>query len=327
MSRITFQDNSYDSHTDESVLDCLKRHNVDYPCACQAGVCQSCLAQLTTGTIESSWQKGLKETLVAKNFFLACLAKPTLDITFSMPALNEITTPAQIKDIRYFNRNVICLRLVVSELELWTPGQYLNLVNPDGCRRSYSIANIPEEDGYIELHIKLMPNGVMSEWLKNIAQPGTDIHLQGPMGDCFYVNTSKEEFPIILAGTGTGLAPLLAITRDALRLQHTGNITLIHGGVCAEDLYLDEQLQSLAQQHEQLNYESCVLQGHGMHQESPIDKVLLTTLKTHTNARVYVCGPEETTKKLKTTAFLSGVPSAYIYSDTFLDSSKSQKAA
>ncbi|PIQ42474.1 MAG: ferredoxin [Gammaproteobacteria bacterium CG11_big_fil_rev_8_21_14_0_20_46_22] len=321
MLRITFQDECYENHTDETVLDCLKRHQVDYPCGCQSGICQSCLAQLTDGEMDSSWQKGLKETLLAKNYFLACLAKPKEDISLALPGLDDITRPAQIKKIQYLNKNVICLALLVSETTLWTPGQYLNLINFEGCRRSYSIANVPEEDGYIALHIKLMPNGVMSAWLKNTAHPGCNVCLQGPMGDCFYTNPSKESFPMVLAGTGTGLAPLLAIVRDALRQQHKGQITLIHGGVCAEDLYLDEKLKQLAKQHKQLAYKSCVLNGDGIHQESTIDKVVLNTLKNNPRAKVYVCGPEATTKKLKTTAFLAGVPSALIYSDAFLDNS------
>ncbi len=127
-------------------------------------------------------------------------------------------------------------------------------INPEGCRRSYSIANIPEEDGYIELHIKLIPKGCMSNWIKNAAHPGSKVHLQGPMGACFYVNPKHECFPLVLAGTGTGLAPLAAIVRVAIRQRHQGDITLIHGGVCAEDLYLDAELTRLAGQHEQLTY-------------------------------------------------------------------------
>jgi NAD(P)H-flavin reductase/ferredoxin len=322
MALITFQEKSYDNNTDETVLDCLKRHEVDYPCACQSGVCQSCLAQLTSGTIEPSWQKGLKETLVAKNYFLACLAKPADDITLALPELDEVTTPGLIKQVTYFNHNVICVRLLVSYSEQWIPGQYVNLINPDGHRRSYSIANVPEEDGFVELHIKLIPDGIMSDWIKNTADSGCKVHLQGPIGDCFYTNSAKENFPIVLVGTGTGLAPLLAIARDAIRQNHKGKITLLHGGVYVEDLYLDEQLQQFAQQYGQLTYKGCVLNGDGLHQEASIDKALLKVLEINTQARVYICGPEETTKKLKTTAFIAGVPSAFIYSDVFIDSGK-----
>ncbi len=320
MTIITFEQQRYELQDDESLLDCLLRHNINYPCSCRSGVCQSCIAQLVDGKIEPAWQKGLRDTHCAKKYFLPCLAKPKCDIAFASTSLNEICSPAVIQSKYYLNNNVMAFHILVDPLQQWIPGQYVNLINPDGCRRSYSIANIPELDGYIELHIKIIPNGLMSEWLVHHAHEGVAIQLQGPMGDCFYFNPTQAAFPMILAGTGTGLAPLLGITRDALRHQHTGTIHLIHGGVCEEDLYLDATLQELNINNDSLCYESCVLHSDGIHQTESIDKVLLRAISDPINTRVYVCGPADTTKKLKLCAFLAGVPSANIYSDTFIDS-------
>ncbi|WP_156792733.1 hypothetical protein [Rickettsiella massiliensis] len=36
------------------------------------------------------------------------------------------------------------------------------------------------------------------------------------------------------------------------------------------------------------------------------------------NARVFICGPEETTRRLKIKAFLAGVLSSSLYSDAFV---------
>lgn len=320
MPKVKFNQKRYTLRENETVLDCLLRHGVDYPCSCRSGVCQSCLAELTDGKLEPAWQKGLKDTLVAKSCFLPCLAKPRTDVALALPDLNEMTSSAVIKQITYFVENVICLRLLVDNLTQWTPGQYVNLINTQGCRRSYSIANVPEEDGYLDLHIKLTPGGIMSDWLKNIACTGLKVYLQGPMGECFYVNPQQESFPMILAGTGTGLAPLLAITREALRQQHQGNIVLIHGGVSKKDLYLDVVLKQLAKKNAQLVYRCCVLQDENACQNEDINQALSQTVKSYPQARVYVCGPEATVKKLKTTAFLAGAPSKFIYSDAFLNS-------
>ena len=318
MPKITFNNKSYETLEGETVLDCLIRNQVEYPCSCRSGICQSCIAQLTEGSLDPVWQKGLKDTLVTKNYFLACLAEPKKNIAFSLPAINEMSNVAFIKEIKYFCDNVICVHLSVDNLTQWIPGQYVNFINPDNCRRSYSIANIPEKDGYIELHLKLINKGAMSNWIKNDAYIGCKVHLQGPIGDCFYINPNKENFPIVLAGTGTGLAPLLAVALDAISKQHEGNIILIHGGVFSKDLYLDNELQALEKQYKQLSYKTCVLQSDGRHQKNNIDTLLVNTLKENPLAKVYICGPEETTKKLKTTAFLAGIPSSCIYSDTFI---------
>ena len=49
-----------------------------------------------------------------------------------------------------------------------------------------------------------------------------------------------------------------------------------------------------------------------------IDKFFLEHATKYKTAKAYVCGPAETTKKIKTIAFLAGIPSNRIYSDTFV---------
>ncbi|MCW8396844.1 FAD-binding oxidoreductase [Legionella sp. PATHC039] len=54
-------------------------------------------------------------------------------------------------------------KLKVEHTAPWLPGQYLSLINPEGTIRDYSIANIPSDDGYIELHIKSYLQGKMGQ--------------------------------------------------------------------------------------------------------------------------------------------------------------------
>lgn len=123
---------------------------------------------------------------------------------------------------------------------------------------------------------------------------------------------------MLLAGTGTGLAPLIAIAKDAIKQQHKGQITLIHGGSTENDLYYVEELTALADKYENFQYENCVLKSRTGFPEIPIDKKMLMHLKSSSTTQVYVCGPKETIQKLKTKAFLAGVPSSSILSDAFL---------
>lgn len=54
---------------------------------------------------------------------------------------------------------------------------------------------------------------------------------------------------MILAGTSTGLAPLLAIVRDALEKKHPGKIDLLHGGITEKDIYYHDYLIDLTKSH------------------------------------------------------------------------------
>lgn len=123
---------------------------------------------------------------------------------------------------------------------------------------------------------------------------------------------------MLLAGTGTGLAPLIAIIKNALRENHQGTITLVHGALCDEDIYYQEELETLAALSNSFVYDPCVLNSKGRYPQTSIEKRVLTHLNHPKETRVYVCGPKETTDKLKKQIFLAGVPSKFIFSDAFL---------
>lgn len=304
---------------DESILDCLLRHDVNYPHACRAGVCQACLIKTNDSPIEPKWQEGLPATLKSQGYFLACQAKPMNTIYLKEPDAAECEQQAIIIELYQLTHNVIRVKLVTEHLKYWIPGQYLNLMNSNGISRSYSIANIPVKEGYIELHIKLKDDGAMSLWLHKTATIDTTVYIRGPFGKCYYINSDNSSFDMLLIGTGTGLAPLIAIVKTALSEQHQGKITLIHGGNQDNDIYYAEELETLASFYDNFSYVPCVLKTNGMYPEANIfDKTLCYLSSNIKNIQVYVCGPKETTNKLKTKAFLAGIPSAKIFSDAFL---------
>jgi len=318
MTNITFDEKPFAIEDGESVVECLERNNIQFPSSCKSGACQSCLAQLTSGDMHQDWQRGLKDTYKAQNYFLPCIAKPQHNISLQLPNTSNTASCAIIQELFNLSYNVIAIRLKVENLNAWTPGQYLNLINHDDLIRSYSIANLPSVDGYIELHIKLSPKGLMSTWLKTHAKVGTKLLIRGPAGDCFYNNPHKEHFNMLLAATGTGLAPLIAIIREALSQHHQGRITLLHGGCKEADLYDQAYLANLATHNKNFFYHCCVLSSDGNVVEAAIDKELKTLISEPQNTKAYICGPEETAKQLKKVAFLAGIASKNIFSDLFI---------
>jgi len=106
--------------------------------------------------------------------------------------------------------------------------------------------------------VKLHSGGVMSQWLRWAEkQP---ITLRGPFGECFYFDNELER-PLLLAGTGTGLAPLLGVTRAALAAGHRGPIHLYHGSRTRAGLYLFDELRALAEAAPSLRVFGSVLEA------------------------------------------------------------------
>src|SRR5690606_38122785 len=128
----------------------------------------------------------------------------------------SIDTPVDIAQREMLNHNVLRICLKTDAAFTCEPGQYITLINPDGAARSYSVANDPVADGHVELHIRLLADGLMSRFLMRDGAVGSRLTLRGPAGSCFYAADADSTFPIILAGTGTGLAPLYGIIKQAL---------------------------------------------------------------------------------------------------------------
>ena len=324
MPTIAFEGQEYQSEPDESILDCLSRHGVSVKYSCRSGVCQTCIMVAQEGKPSEKSQLGLKDVLKARNYFLACVCVPQSDIGVGRPDSNLIEIETTVKSVYLLNPEVVRVRLCRPDNYQYYPGQYLTLFNSDGIGRCYSIASIPAEEDFLELHIRLVPGGQVSSWAHKL-KTGDTVRITEPNGDCFYVANKKDQ-PMLLIGTGTGLAPLYGIAREALRQGHSGAIHLYHGSRTLDGhttsfgLYLFDELKALAQSRNQFYYHPSISSGHvpdGMRRGRANDLALIDH-KDLTGWRVYICGREDMVKATKQKAFLAGSSLQDIYADPFL---------
>ena len=318
MATIQFAGRALPVEPGESVLDCLLRNGESVSYSCKSGVCQSCLVK-GTGAIPERAQSGLKDTLRAQGYFLACSCHPAEDLVVSIPG-NDQRVPALITGLDKLSETVLRVRLRPPAGLDYRAGQYVSLFRQDGLARSYSLASLPV-DGDLELHVRKIPGGAMSQWLHEQATVGTTVWLQGPSGTCFYTN-GKPEQPLLLAGTGTGLAPLFGIVRDALACGHRGPIWLFHGAVQAAGLYLSQELRRLGERFSNFRYVPSVLEGAAPEggRSGTLEACVLSAFPNLEGWRGYVCGDPAFVNSLRKKIFLAGIASKEIYADAFVPS-------
>lgn len=317
MPKITFEGTPYDCNAGETVLECLSRHDVLLPSGCRSGSCHSCRVKAIQGTPPSESQVGLKETLKAQNNFLACICKPTEDLEIALDSA-VVQYTATVMEKSDLNASVVRFKLSKPEGFVFQAGQFINLIRPtDQLSRSYSIASI-EGDGFLELHVRRVPDGQMSNWLSDHLIEGDEIAFSGPAGDCFYLQDNIEQ-PLLLAGAGTGLAPLYGIARQAIQSGHRGKIQLFHASFNPEGLYYMDALHQLAAEHPQLTYTACVLHGEapagGVQGE--VDKAVVATLGELNGYRAFLCGDPPVIEKMQRSFFMAGISMQEIYADAF----------
>jgi len=302
---------------EETVLACLLRHQYQVNYSCTSGHCQSCLLKMTDGDIRLAAQKGLKSTAVEQNFFLACQQPANSTQSACKIEQSTLFNQAQLIDKHFYNDSICRLRIACEQPFNYRAGQFINLKNPGGVIRSYSLASLPDEP-YLELHVSKKNDGKMTLWLFEQFHVGDQIEFQGAIGDCFYTQCDLNT-PITLIGNGTGASPLIGIVRDALKVGHRGTINFYHGASEPSSLYLSDDLMQMQRENNNFYYHPCI-NSEFEHQGVRLgrcNEIALAELKPTNEARLYLCGNPEMVAFTQKKAFLAGISSKNIFTDPF----------
>ncbi|MBF0282274.1 MAG: 2Fe-2S iron-sulfur cluster binding domain-containing protein [Zetaproteobacteria bacterium] len=321
MPMITYQGQTYACASDETLLNSLEAQGVHLVSGCRGGNCQACLSKVIHGNPPADSQRGLKATERAQNKFLPCICKPTEDMEIA--TVDDVANYAsRVLSKDWLNNSIVRIRLEKPEGFDYFPGQFINIIRQsDQLLRSYSLASIPDEP-FLELHIKRYPDGAMSGWIADELQVGDTVTMSGALGDCFYVPVHQHQ-DLLLIGTGTGLAPLYGIVREALRAGHTGDIRLFNASLAAEGLYYLDELQTLMDSHSTLTVTPCVLHGEAPMNgiQGQVDEAVIKAMHGDCTAwRAYLCGDPAIVSALQTACFMAGVSSPDIFADAFTPS-------
>lgn len=125
----------------------------------------------------------------------------------------------------------------------------LRLTAPDGYHavRSYSIASAPGTSSEIELAIERLDDGEVSPYLHDVAAPGDEIELRGPLGGHF-VWSPADGGPLLLIGAGSGLVPLMSMIRHALVARTDVPILLVLSARTSDEVLYRDELFALERQ-------------------------------------------------------------------------------
>lgn len=318
MKKISLDGRALVCEDDESLLDALLRQQVDIAFGCRQGICQNCMARSLDAPPPEPAQHGLKDVLRRQNYFLSCLCYPQQDMTISLTGQEDLFGEAIITGKRLLNAETLLLTLKCHAQPDYFAGQFVKLRRADGLIRSYSIANSRQDGAVLSFHIRRLNGGRFSEWVHRDLAVGDSIGISEPQGLCYYLPGDSAQ-NLLLIGTGSGLAPLAGIIKEALQQQHNGNIHLFHGSRDVDGLYWIEEMQDLARQYPQFQYTPCVSRGsrpEGVAGGRAHD-VAMSMLDSLKGWRVYLCGHPDMVHQSKRLAFLKGARFQDIYADAF----------
>lgn len=250
---------------DVSILEAALEQGVVLPYGCKNGACGSCKAQVMSGSVEQGEHQpaALSSGDITLGYALLCTARATSDLMIEasvVEAAGEIPVrklPCRVRSIEKMAPDVVCIRLQLpySERLQYLAGQYVDLIFPDGTRRSYSMATAPGSIEDIELHIRHLPGGYFTDRVFGVGErPPLAVReifrLEGPLGTFFLREDSDR--PIVLLASGTGFAPIKAIVERMQVLRAAGQfdrpVHLYWGGRRPQDIYHRELCEQWARE-------------------------------------------------------------------------------
>lgn len=205
-------------------------------------------------------------------------------------------------------------------------GQYVAIAVdlPDGSRqpRQYTISSGPRGDT-LRVTIKRVrgvagaPDGQVSTWLYENAQPGTVLDVSQPCGD---VVLDESDGPLVLVSAGIGITPVAAILEDLSRRQPERTVRLFHAdrAHASHALYpsLRRQVLAMSDARAQNWYEQDAEGAPTLHPARP-GYMDLAEVEVPEGATVFMCGPLPFMRSARDTLISRGIPSERIHYEVF----------
>ncbi|PSR30787.1 MAG: CDP-6-deoxy-delta-3,4-glucoseen reductase [Sulfobacillus benefaciens] len=240
----------------ESVLKAAFRQGIMLMHGCKEGQCASCKSILLDGDIDLLQHStfALPDYEQEQNYILLCRTIPYSDVSiellnydeeilkFAIPVKEYAATVTGIETLTHDMR-LLRVHLTDPQGLRFFAGQYVDLSLPEfGVSRSYSMANTPSSSQDLEFIIKVYPGGAFSQALNERIKPGDPIKVTGPYGICC---RRDNDSLVILAGGGSGMAPLLSIFYDLLENHIDRPVRFFYGARTPDDLfYVDRILEA-----------------------------------------------------------------------------------
>lgn len=325
----------------QTLLDAALRQGVWLPFACGHGTCATCKCQVLEGDVDigDASPFALMDMERDEGKILACCARPETDLVveanidvdpdFAGYPVNDFQ--GTVSAVRDLSPTIKGISLELDQPMAFQAGQYvqLNIPGVEGSR-AFSIANSPEDDQTVELHVRLVPDGKGTTYLHEKLSQGDKLQLSGPYGQ-FFVRKSAAENIVFIAG-GSGLSSPQSMIMDLLNQGDKREIVLFQGARNLAELYNRTLFENLSKEFSNFHYVPALNEPDadddwtgftGFVHEAAVDYFQ----GKFTGNKAYLCGPPPMIDAAITALMQGRLFERDIYMERFLTSADSQTDA
>lgn len=181
---------------------------------------------------------------------------------------------------------------------------------PAIIQRAYSIASSSHNHEYLEFYITMVRSGALTPRLFNL-NPGDNVYIRKKFSGLFTLDAVPENVNLVLAATGTGVAPYMSMVRSRIQNLTQRKFAIIHGARSSSDLGYHHELFNLGRMSTNFAYlpvisrpqqESTPWNGHsGYIQDLWQTKIISNLWREEispTNTHILLCGNPSMIEKM-----------------------------
>ena len=320
---------SFDVAAGETILAAARRAGLALPYSCLSGGCGSCKGQIIDGSVAYPYNppEALSEAERAAGQALLCQAVPANDLRL---AIREVEAIAGIPIRQLAVKVAAKLRLCEDVMELkllparrqdfnYLPGQYLDILLPEGKRRAFSIANAPSHGDTLDLHIRRVAGGGFTQYVFDELRLGQVLRIEAPLGT--FVPREGGDRPIVFMAGGTGFAPIKAIVEHLLERRTLRALHIYWGARHVSDLYLEDLCHQWQATHPNLRYTPVLSEANALernqYRSGPVHEAVLSDFPDLSRFDVYMSGPPPMIEAGRRAFVAANLPEDRLYYDSF----------
>jgi len=211
----------------------------------------------------------------------------------------------------------------------YKPGQFITFIlHIDGqeVRRSYSMSSSPSRPYMLEITIKRLPGGLVSNWLCDLVKVGDVLTAAGPAGKFTCSNVPSNK--LLFISGGCGITPIISMCRWITDTGSDMDVKLIASFKKPPEILFRKELELLATRHRAFqvaltltadSQDTIPWQGYtGRINAGMLHSFVPDILDRH----VFICGPKPFTENIKHILSDSGFDMRCFHSESF-DSGRS----
>ncbi|MDR2196325.1 MAG: CDP-6-deoxy-delta-3,4-glucoseen reductase [Gallionellaceae bacterium] len=315
---------TFSAEAGETILEASLRNGYILPYGCRDGVCGACKGKVLEGVVDYGRAQSytLTEFDKAQGKALFCCATPQSDLVIECREVSRTTDipvktlPCRVQKMQPLADDVmaIYLKLPANERLQFFAGQYVDIQQKDDKPRSFSLANAPHNDEFLELHVRNIPGGAFTHHVFSEMKVRDILRIKGPLGT-FYLREDSER-PILLVASGTGFAPVKAIIEHALHIGVKRPMHFYWGGRKPSDLYMLDKVREW--QAQGVKFTPVVSDVPWEGRMGFVHQAVLDDYADLSGYDVYACGaPVVVEAAHRDFTTLRGLPETAFYSDAF----------